>query len=123
MMTKTLKDLLEHAETWPREDQDELAEFAREIQALPVEFVLPPEVMNCSVLIVVLFDESVCEMSHAVVDQFSVLCVTPHVYRENRDETTKSTLRTVKKEEEKERREELHIQTCIMEDGEKRGTL
>jgi predicted transcriptional regulator len=33
MMTKTLKDLLEHAETWPREDQDELAEYAREIQA------------------------------------------------------------------------------------------
>ena len=33
MMTKTLKDLLEHAETWPREDQDELAEHAREIQA------------------------------------------------------------------------------------------
>jgi len=32
-MTKTLKDLLEHAETWPREDQDELAEYAREIQA------------------------------------------------------------------------------------------
>jgi hypothetical protein len=33
MMTKALKDLLEHAETWPREDQDELAEYAREIQA------------------------------------------------------------------------------------------
>jgi predicted transcriptional regulator len=33
MMTKTLKDLLEHAESWPREDQDELAEYAREIQA------------------------------------------------------------------------------------------
>jgi predicted transcriptional regulator len=33
MMTKTLKDLLEHAETWPREDQDELAEYAREIEA------------------------------------------------------------------------------------------
>jgi hypothetical protein len=33
MMTKTLKDLLEDAETWPREDQDELAESAREIQA------------------------------------------------------------------------------------------
>jgi predicted transcriptional regulator len=32
-MTKTLKDLLEHAESWPREDQDELAEYAREIQA------------------------------------------------------------------------------------------
>ena len=32
-MTKTLKDLLEHAETWPREDQDELAEYAREIEA------------------------------------------------------------------------------------------
>ena len=33
MMTKTLKDLLEHAETWPREDQEELAEYSREIQA------------------------------------------------------------------------------------------
>jgi hypothetical protein len=33
MMTKTLKHLLEHAETWPREDQDELAEYAREIEA------------------------------------------------------------------------------------------
>jgi predicted transcriptional regulator len=33
MMTKTLKDLLKHAETWPREDQDELAEYAREIEA------------------------------------------------------------------------------------------
>jgi hypothetical protein len=33
MTTKTLKDLLEDAETWPREDQDELAEYAREIQA------------------------------------------------------------------------------------------
>jgi predicted transcriptional regulator len=33
MMTKTLKDLLEHAETWPPEDQDELAEHAREIEA------------------------------------------------------------------------------------------
>ena len=32
-MTKALKDLLEHAETWPREDQDELAEYAREIEA------------------------------------------------------------------------------------------
>ena len=27
-MTKTLRDLLAHAETWPREDQDELAEYA-----------------------------------------------------------------------------------------------
>jgi hypothetical protein len=33
MMTKMLKDLLEHAETWPREDQDELADYAREIEA------------------------------------------------------------------------------------------
>jgi hypothetical protein len=32
-MTKTLMDLLEHAATWPREDQDELAEYAREIEA------------------------------------------------------------------------------------------
>jgi hypothetical protein len=33
MMTKTLQDALTHAETWPREDQDELAEYAREIEA------------------------------------------------------------------------------------------
>jgi hypothetical protein len=33
MMTKTLKDLLQNAETWPSEDQDELAEYAREIEA------------------------------------------------------------------------------------------
>jgi predicted nucleotidyltransferase len=33
MMKKTLRDLLAHAETWPREDQDELAEYAREIEA------------------------------------------------------------------------------------------
>ena len=33
MTTNTLRDLLEHAETWPREDQEELAEYAREIQA------------------------------------------------------------------------------------------
>jgi hypothetical protein len=29
MMTKALRDLLTHAETWHREDQDELAEYAR----------------------------------------------------------------------------------------------
>ena len=33
MMTKTLRDLLSHAETWPRDDQEELAEYAREIEA------------------------------------------------------------------------------------------
>jgi predicted transcriptional regulator len=33
MMTKTLKDVLQHAETWPREDQEELVEYAREIEA------------------------------------------------------------------------------------------
>jgi predicted nucleotidyltransferase len=33
MMTKTLRDLLANAESWPREDQDELAEYAREIEA------------------------------------------------------------------------------------------
>ncbi len=33
MTTKTFKDVLEHAATWPREDQDELAEYAREIEA------------------------------------------------------------------------------------------
>jgi hypothetical protein len=33
MTTKTLKDVMEHAATWPIEDQDELAEYAREIEA------------------------------------------------------------------------------------------
>jgi predicted transcriptional regulator len=33
MMTKTLRELLALAESWPREDQDELAEYAREIEA------------------------------------------------------------------------------------------
>jgi predicted transcriptional regulator len=33
MMTKTLKDVLRHAETWPREEQEELVEYAREIEA------------------------------------------------------------------------------------------
>jgi hypothetical protein len=33
MTTKTLKDLMEHAASWPREDQDELAEYGREIEA------------------------------------------------------------------------------------------
>jgi predicted transcriptional regulator len=32
-MIKTLRELLAHAETWPREDQDDLAEYAREIEA------------------------------------------------------------------------------------------
>jgi predicted transcriptional regulator len=32
-MNATLKDVLARAEAWPQEDQDELAEFAREIQA------------------------------------------------------------------------------------------
>jgi hypothetical protein len=32
-MNKTLREVLEHAATWPREDQDELAEYAREIEA------------------------------------------------------------------------------------------
>jgi predicted transcriptional regulator len=33
MTAKTLRDVLERAATWPREDQDELAEYAREIEA------------------------------------------------------------------------------------------
>lgn len=33
MTTKTLKDVLEHAATWPPEDQNDLAEYAREIEA------------------------------------------------------------------------------------------
>jgi predicted transcriptional regulator len=32
-MIKTLKDALKFAETWPKEDQEELAEHAREIVA------------------------------------------------------------------------------------------
>jgi hypothetical protein len=33
MTTKQLKTLLERAETWPEEDQNELAEVARDIEA------------------------------------------------------------------------------------------
>lgn len=32
-MNRLLKEVFEHAETWPREDQEELAEYAREIEA------------------------------------------------------------------------------------------
>ena len=32
-MNKILKEMIEHAETWPAEDQRELAEYAREIEA------------------------------------------------------------------------------------------
>ena len=32
-MNRLLKEVFEHAETWPQEDQEELAEFAREIEA------------------------------------------------------------------------------------------
>jgi len=32
-MNKILKEVIEHAETWPQEDQQELAEYAREIEA------------------------------------------------------------------------------------------
>jgi hypothetical protein len=33
MATKTFRDVLEQDATWPREDQEELAEYAREIEA------------------------------------------------------------------------------------------
>ena len=33
MTTKALKEMLEHAATWPVEDQNDLAEYAREIEA------------------------------------------------------------------------------------------
>ena len=33
MVAKVLKDVIEQAETWPPQDQEELAEYAREIQA------------------------------------------------------------------------------------------
>ena len=33
MTTTALKDVLKRAETWPQEDRDELAEYAREIHA------------------------------------------------------------------------------------------
>jgi hypothetical protein len=33
MMIKALKDAVRLAETWPTEDQEELAEYAREIEA------------------------------------------------------------------------------------------
>jgi hypothetical protein len=32
-MNRLLKEVFEHAENWPREDQEELAEYAREIEA------------------------------------------------------------------------------------------
>ena len=32
-MNRILKEVLEHAESWPLEDQQELAEYAREIEA------------------------------------------------------------------------------------------
>jgi len=33
MTTKTLKEVMEQLATWPREDQEDLAEYAREIEA------------------------------------------------------------------------------------------
>ena len=33
MVTKVLREVIEQAETWPPEDQEALAEYAREIQA------------------------------------------------------------------------------------------
>lgn len=33
MVAKALQDVIEQAETWPQQDQEELAEYAREIQA------------------------------------------------------------------------------------------
>jgi predicted transcriptional regulator len=33
MITKVLKEAIEQAETWPQQDQEDLAEYAREIQA------------------------------------------------------------------------------------------
>ena len=32
-MNRILKEVFEHAATWPQEDQEELAEYAREIEA------------------------------------------------------------------------------------------
>jgi hypothetical protein len=32
-MNRLLKEVIEHAETWPLEDHEELAEYAREIEA------------------------------------------------------------------------------------------
>ena len=32
-MNRILKEVIAHAETWPLEDQEELAEYAREIEA------------------------------------------------------------------------------------------
>jgi hypothetical protein len=32
-MSRILKEVIEHAEAWPLEDQQELAEYAREIEA------------------------------------------------------------------------------------------
>lgn len=32
-MNRLLKEMIDHAATWPQEDQEELAEYAREIEA------------------------------------------------------------------------------------------
>lgn len=32
-MNRILQEVIEHAATWPQEDQEELAEYAREIEA------------------------------------------------------------------------------------------
>jgi hypothetical protein len=32
-MNRILKEVIEHAETWPLEDQQELVEYAREVEA------------------------------------------------------------------------------------------
>ena len=32
-MNRILKEVIEHAASWPQEDQEELAEYAREIEA------------------------------------------------------------------------------------------
>ena len=32
-MNRILKEVIEHAATWPQEDQEDLAEYAREIEA------------------------------------------------------------------------------------------
>ena len=38
MITRSLKELIEHAANWPLEDQNELAEYAREIEARRTRF-------------------------------------------------------------------------------------
>jgi hypothetical protein len=48
-MDQTITDLLHRAETWPQEDQDELAEVAREIEARRSSIYRPTAEELCAI--------------------------------------------------------------------------